>query len=342
MSSGSIGYTWHLSVINAGMPRNATSAREASDSVWHVATHFDTTRWQPDQMSEGRWLIGINEQGNPVARTQSMLFGLREASPISGDFNGDGKSEIGIFYRGEWFIDLNGNGKWDEGDLWAKLGDEFDRPVVGDWDGDSKDDIGIFGPEWLGDQRHIDREPGLPDSHNDPEKHDPGLRPKNLPPREDDATDGRRLMRLNANGPRRADLIDHVFRYGSQEDSPVSGDWNGDGIRTIGLFRQGVWRIDSNGDGVLDANDQELRFGRMGDIPLVGDWNGNGVEDIGVYRSGTWIIDSNGNRELDVHDKVFELGGATDVPVVGDWDGNGISDPAVFRDVTPLTNVKAP
>ena len=81
------------------------------------------------------------------------MFGLPGAIPVVGDFNGDGKDEIGVFYKGEWFLDLNGNGQWDPEDLWAKLGSEADRPVTGDWDGDGKDDIGIFGPEWAGDPR---------------------------------------------------------------------------------------------------------------------------------------------------------------------------------------------
>ena len=88
--------------------------------------------------------------------------------PVTGDFNGDGKTEIGIYYKGEWFLDLNGNGEWDGDDLWAKLGTEADRPVTGDWDGDGKDDIGIFGPAWPGDPRHLEHEPGLPDPDNQP------------------------------------------------------------------------------------------------------------------------------------------------------------------------------
>ena len=53
------------------------------------------------------------------------------------------------FLDGEWFIDINGNGRWDEEDIWLKLGTKGDQPVVGDWDGDGKDDIGIFGPSGL-------------------------------------------------------------------------------------------------------------------------------------------------------------------------------------------------
>ena len=38
-----------------------------------------------------------------------------------------------ITISGQKFNDLNGNGRWDAGDLWAKLGHDGDRPVTGDW-----------------------------------------------------------------------------------------------------------------------------------------------------------------------------------------------------------------
>ena len=59
-------------------------------------------------------------------------------------------------------IDLNRNGRWDETDLLAKLGDSEDRPVVGDWDGDGKDDIGIYGPMWEHDREAIERDLACP------------------------------------------------------------------------------------------------------------------------------------------------------------------------------------
>ena len=71
-----------------------------------------------------------------------------DAIPVVGDYNGDGVSDIGVFIDGQWFLDLNGNGRWDEGDLWAQLGTEDDLPVTGDWDADGKTDIGIYGPAW--------------------------------------------------------------------------------------------------------------------------------------------------------------------------------------------------
>jgi len=38
---------------------------------------------------------------------------MPDSVPIAGDFNGDGRTEIGVFVDGDWFIDINGNGVWD-------------------------------------------------------------------------------------------------------------------------------------------------------------------------------------------------------------------------------------
>ncbi|MBP85148.1 MAG: hypothetical protein CMJ64_00260 [Planctomycetaceae bacterium] len=330
---GSIGYTWHLSVINAGMPRDFASA-ETNSEVWRQARYLDYTNWEAERMREAQFTLVVNQDDEDnVAEVRQYVFGLRGGIPISGDFDGDGVDEIGVYYQGEWFIDLNGNGVWDQQDLWAKLGGSEDLPVTGDWDGDGKDDIGIYGPEWLGDPRALDVEPGLPDSQNVLSQRASAVRPKNVPPVEQQATDGRRLLQLNEQGPRRVDVIDHVFRFGAGKDVPVTGDWNGDGIRSIGIFRDGSWQLDLDGDGRWSRHDAIIQFGQPGDIPVVGDFDGNGIDQVGVYRAGQWLIDSGGNRELDAHDKVFEMGGASDLPVVGDWDGDGVDEPGIHREI---------
>src|SRR5690606_5602680 len=137
-----------------------------------------------------------------------------------------------------------------------------------------------------------------------------GVRPKNLPPEIEDAPHGDRKMRLTSQGEVRADLIDHVFHFGVPGDVPITGDWNGDGIRTIGVFRDGTWYLDIDGYGRCADAERVAQFGQRGDTPVVGDWAGNGIDKIGVYRGGQWMLDVNRNYELDAADRVFELGGA--------------------------------
>jgi hypothetical protein len=339
---GIIPFTWHLSIVDAGNPRGAAangivSARD--NNVFRFASQIDETasRWSADQLDDGIFELSTGRKKGDAAGVHQFAFGLPGAIPVTGDFNGDGVDEVGVFLEGEWFLDLNGNGRWDENDLWAKLGSAADQPVTGDWDFDGKDDIGIFGPMWHGDPRAIRHEPGLPDAANAPKD-----KPKNLPPKPEEATDGVRTLQRTDTGKPREDLIDHVFNYGRGAAVAVTGDFNGDGIRTIGVFRHGKWRLDADGDGKFTAADTVAQYGLEGDIPVVGDFNGDGVEEIGVYRAGTWHIDIDGNHEMDAHDRVFEMGGAADLPVVGDFNGDGIDDPGLYREaVTPPTDRQA-
>ena len=124
-------------------------------------------------------------------------------------------------------------------------------------------------------------------------------------------------------------------RLGNEFDFPVTGDWSGDGIKNIGVFRDGRWRLDEDGDGRWSDNDRVFRYGRAGDLPVVGDFDGDGLDEIGVYRGGQLIVDLDGNHELDAHDAVFALGGPDDLPVAGDWNGDGVDEPGVYHPGNP-------
>ena len=313
-------YTWHLSIIDAGAPRGLMPASEA---IIPVGTGPDVFSMYTGRMNDGRWLLGSSAEGT----LYDVVFGLDGAVPLTGDFNGDGVSELAVYYDGLWLVDINGNGEWDADDLWAELGGDQDQPVTGDWDGDGKTDIGIYGPTWAGDGEALLEEPGLPDLDNPTRPI-----PKNVPPETfRAATDRLRAMQMTVRGTIREDVIDHVFNYGRPDDLAITGDFNGDGIDTIGVFRHGQWRLDQNGDGRFDDRDALVDFGAVGDLPVVIDHDGNGVDELAVYRDGLFIVDSNGDRVLGQDDLRIEMGQPGDLPVSGDFDGDGAEEPGVYR-----------
>jgi len=317
--------TWHLSVVNGGSPRGVRNGEEISpQTLVDNADHLDFRTWTVRGMRASNYRYISNRIDDSQLTNAQSVFHIPGAVPIMGDFNGDGYDELSLFLDGEWFVDINGNGRWDEEDIWLKLGSKKDQPVVGDWDGDGKDDIGVFGRRWQGDDRAVATEPGMPDPQNFVQT----KRPKNVPRKKDETPETPRIMQPARDGRARADVIDHVFRLGGAKDIAVAGDFNGDGIATIGTFRDGKWNLDSTGNGKPDTT---LEFGAKGDLPLVGDFDGDGIDELAIVRGNKVIVDSNANGKIDATDQVFLLESTDGTVIVGDFDGDGKDTPALYQ-----------
>ncbi|MDD1682277.1 MAG: hypothetical protein LUO98_00455, partial [Methanoregula sp.] len=111
--------------------------------------------------------------------------------------------------------------------------------------------------------------------------------------------------------------------WGQVTDTPVTGDWNGDGLWDVGVFRNSTHTfILKNGTKTTSQN-----WGTSTDMPVTGDWNGDGLWDVGVFRnaSHTFYL-KNGTKTTSQN-----WGQSTDTPVTGDWNGDGLWDVGVFR-----------
>lgn len=136
--------------------------------------------------------------------------------------------------------------------------------------------------------------------------------------------------------------------FGGSIDLPVSGDWNGDGIDTPGVFRP------TTGQFILtdstDTSPSFIRsitratFGTAGDLPISGDWDGDGKDSIAVYRPSTGetfftnddmsTITGIANVVSPGIDIVAFLGIAEDLPIGGDWNGDGRDSLGLWRPST--------
>jgi hypothetical protein len=107
----------------------------------------------------------------------------------------------------------------------------------------------------------------------------------------------------------------YSFWWGWSTDTPVTGDWDGDGEDTIGVYRDGKWFLSNSI--TTPSVDHSFWWGWPDDIPVTGDWNNDGKDTIGVYRDGRWFL-SNSITTPSV-DHSFWWGWATDEPVTGHW-----------------------
>lgn len=139
------------------------------------------------------------------------------------------------------------------------------------------------------------------------------------------------LKKANSTGWADKELV-----YGLPGDFPIVGDWDGDGVDTIGIYRNGVFYLqNSNETGYAD---KVFAFGADGDLPVAGDWDGDGVDTIGVYRDGLFMLrDTNDAGSPDME---FSLGIPGDVPIAGNWDGIGGDSVGVFRPTNGLIYLK--
>ncbi len=195
-------------------------------------------------MEDSEWTLAGKVKGKNTEAARRLLFGMKGGTPVSGDFNGDGVTDVGVFRDGQWFIDVNGNGVWDEGDLWAKL--RLPRRQAG---------RRRLGRRRQGRHRHLRPGLGRRSAAHRPRAGFARFVEQALRHAKERAAaakpghDGQAGVEADLAGPTRADLIDHVFHYGTPRDVPLVGDWNGDGTDTIAVFRDGWWYLDVDGDG---------------------------------------------------------------------------------------------
>ena len=115
---------------------------------------------------------------------------------------------------------------------------------------------------------------------------------------------------------------------------PIVGDWNGDGVDTIGLYdpAHGAFFLRNSNDGGVADITFTFGPGGMGFIPIVGDWNGDGVDTVGLYdplHAAFFLRNSNNGGVADI---TFTFGPSNMgfIPIVGDWDKDGVDTIGVY------------
>jgi hypothetical protein len=142
------------------------------------------------------------------------------------------------------------------------------------------------------------------------------------------------------------------FNFGdANQDFPAPGDYDGDGITDIALYRAGA-TVGAQSKFFIfrsvNSTVAVINFGLNGDRPVARDYDGDGLTDPAVFRPGGvpgtqdvwWLKLSTGNgAETAIP---FGLAGDNvnnfDTPVPGDYDGDGKADLAVYRIGNPPAN----
>ncbi len=134
----------------------------------------------------------------------------------------------------------------------------------------------------------------------------------------------------NSNTSGAADI---TFAFGGlASHRPIAGDWNGDGVDTVGVYdiNTGLYQLrDTNSIGPADY---AFYFGNPADTPIAGRWDNTINHDgVGVYRMSNGIVYLKRALTTGFDDYYMVFGNPSDRPVAGDWDGNGIDTLGIFR-----------
>ena len=236
----------------------------------------------PPQLSSGRFVESGDYNGDgtsdiaifrpgmslwAVRGVTRIYFGSSDDGLVSGDYSGAGTADIAIFRGSSGLWAIRGLTRF-------YYGTSVDIPVPGDYNGDGICDAGIF-------------------------RNGSGL--------------------WSIRGVTRS-------YFGASSDQPVPGDYNGDGTVDIGIFRRsvGMWAL---------RGISRVYFGCSGDTVAPGDYNGDGAWECGIYRtsSGLWAIRG-------VTRACF--GSGTYRPVPADYKGSGMDDIGVFRDASGVWAIR--
>jgi hypothetical protein len=115
-------------------------------------------------------------------------------------------------------------------------------------------------------------------------------------------------------------VADFSFMFGDVGDVPLVGDWDNDGIDTVGVrrFSSGLVYIrNSNSQGGANGS---WFYGENGDHAFAGDYNGDGVDSIGLLRPANTTIYLRNLLSAGAAQIQFRLGTSDSRPVAGRFD----------------------
>ncbi len=203
-------------------------------------------------------------------------------APVTGDWNGDGTTDVGVFYRKGGLAQFQE--RYPDGTVQTiPLGYPTDQPITGDWDGDGQTEVGVWHPathtfRLRSADGTITRisfgssqdEPVTGDWDGDG-RTDVGLW---------DPTTATFYLR-DSDG-----AISSVV-WGVTGDIPVTGDWDGDGRWQVGVYDPTTSTFLTRR---ADGSQRTIKFGVTGDLPVVGYFNLGLTSDVGVWDPATAVF----------------------------------------------------
>ncbi|MGI9586343.1 MAG: Ig-like domain-containing protein [Acidimicrobiia bacterium] len=210
----------------------------------------------------------------------SFFYGNPGDVPLVGDWDCDGVGTPGMYRQSDGFVYLRNTNDEGIADISFFFGNPGDVPIVGDFDGDGCDTVSVYRP------------------HES------------------------RVFVINALGEdgRGLGASDFSYLFGDAGDVPFVGDFDGDGIDTVGLHRPTTGFVYFRNTLTTGNADAQYFFGDPGDQVVAGDWGViDNVDTPAAYRSSNTIVYFRSTNTAGAAEFEFVSGRTGDVPVSGVW-----------------------
>jgi len=199
--------------------------------------------------------------------------------PMMGDWDCSGTDTPGLYRQSDGYVYLRNSNTQGNADIRFFFGNPGDTPIAGDFNGDGCDTVSIY--------------------------------------RQSEG----RVYIINALGSDDGGLgaADYDYFFGNPGDKPFVGDFNGDGVDTVGLHRETtglVYFRNSNTQGVAEF---EFFFGDPGDRLIAGDWSYDGMDTPGLYRPSDRTFYLRYTNTQGTADEQFTWGLSYWLPVAGNF-----------------------
>ncbi|MEZ5176653.1 MAG: PQQ-dependent sugar dehydrogenase [Acidimicrobiia bacterium] len=222
---------------------------------------------------------GIWNLRNDAGHTHSFYYGNPADTPFAGDWDCDGIDTPGLYRQSDGYGYLRNANTQGIAIISFFFGNPGDIPIAGDFDGDGCDTVSVYRP-----------------------------------------SEGRvYIINSIGDGDEGLGAAEVAYYFGIPGDVPFTGDFNGDGIDTVGLYRQSTGYLYFRNSHTQGVADYEFYFGNPGDRFVAGGWTGAGIDTPGVFRPSNSTVylkytNSQGNA-----DESFPYGSGSMLPVAGTW-----------------------
>lgn len=225
---------------------------------------------------------GIWHLRDALGKVKNFYYGNPGDFPFMGDWNCDGVDTPGLYRQSDGFVYLRNSNTQGIADVRFFFGNPDDIPIAGDFNGDGCDTVSIYRPSEA------------------------------------------RFYIINKLGSDGGGLgaAEYSFLFGNHGDKPFVGDFNGDGVDTMGLHREStglVYIRNSNTEGIAD---RQFYYGNSGDRLVAFDWNGDGADSPAVFRPGNQTFYFRFTNTQGVADAHYIWGESAWLPVAGSFDGS--------------------